>query len=141
MAAKWSFLVGLVVHAVVARHVAVAVGPEQGHQVDPLDHGVVLAGPVAGDELDGLGVRLVEGRVVDDEDAVVEADVVPGLAPERLGVGLEAVQQSGEGVVGRGSGRSGWTLAASVAVYTLGVAMRNCMESSRWTLGSLVGQS
>jgi hypothetical protein len=34
-------------------------------------------------------------RVIDDEDAVVESDVVPGLTPERLGVGLEA----GEGVV------------------------------------------
>ena len=92
--------------------------------------GAVLAGPVAGDQSDGLGVRLVEGRVVDDEDAVVEADVVPGLAPEFGRVGFEAVEQAGEGVVGRGvvgSGRSGWTLAASVAVYALGLAMRNCM--------------
>lgn len=109
-----------------------------------MHHGVVLAGPVAGDELDRLGVGLVEGRVIDDEDAVVEADVVPGLAPQFGRVGLEAVQQAGEGVVGRGvvgSGRSGWTLAASVAVYALGVAMRNCMESSGWTLGSLMSQS
>ena len=88
--------------------------------VDALHHGVVLAGPVAGDQLDGLGVGLVEGRVVDDEDAVVAADVVPGLAPEHLGVGFEAVQESGEGVWAGGSGRSGWTLAAPVAVYALG---------------------
>ena len=70
----------------------------------PLDDGVVLAGPVAADEVDVAGVRLVQHGVVQDQDAGREIDLGLRLLPERLGVRLEAVQQAGEGVVGRRAG-------------------------------------
>jgi hypothetical protein len=61
--------------------------------------------PVAGYQLDLPGVELVEGRVVEDQQPAVGVDHGPGLLPERGGVGLEAMEQPGEGVVGRGIGR------------------------------------
>ena len=95
---------GLVVDPVVAGDVAVAVGPQQGQQVDALDDAVVLARPVPADQVDLAGVGLVQGGVVEDQDAVVEADLGPGLLPEGLGVGLQAGQQAVEGVMGRRGG-------------------------------------
>ena len=61
----------------------------------------MLARPVAVDQVDRLGVELVQGRVVEDQDAVALVDQRLGLALEGLGVGLEAVEEPGEGVVGR----------------------------------------
>jgi len=81
--------------------VAVSVGPEEGDQVDPPDDGVMLARPVMGDQLDGLGIGLIEGRVVNDENPGGEPDLGSGLPPEFFGVGFEAGQESAEGVVGR----------------------------------------
>jgi len=46
---------GVMVDAVVAGDMAVAVGPQQRHEVDALNNGMVLARPVASDEFDGLG--------------------------------------------------------------------------------------
>ena len=75
---------------------------------------------MAADQPHVLGVRLVEDRVVEDQDAVGLADQRPDLVPEGFGVGFEPVQQAGEGVVGGGVGRWGCTRAASVAVHDLG---------------------
>jgi hypothetical protein len=44
------------------------------------------------DRLDLPGVELVEGGVVEDQDALVLLEKGLDLAPERLGVGLEAVE-------------------------------------------------
>ena len=81
---------------------AVAVGPEQGRQVDAPDDCVVLAGPVPGDQVDRLGIRFVERRIVDDQHAAGAVDQGPGFLPEGLRVGLQAEQEPGEGVVGWG---------------------------------------
>ena len=54
------------------------------------------------DQFDRLGIGLVQRRVVEDQDPVGAADQGPGLLPQRLGVGLGAVEQAAEGVVGRG---------------------------------------
>src|SRR5262245_36096767 len=94
----------LVEDAVVTGDVPVAVGPQQGDQVDALDDPVVLARPVAADQLDELSVGLVQHAIIDDQDASGQIDLSPGLLPEGFRVGLEAVQQPGEGVVGGGLG-------------------------------------
>ncbi len=62
---------------------------------------------MAGYQLDPFGVVLVQGRVVEDQQAPLAMDQGPGLAPERGGVGLQPVKEPGEGVVGRGIGRFG----------------------------------
>ena len=61
---------------------------------------VVLARPVAADQVDLPGVGLVQGGVVEDQDAAVDVNQGSRLLPEVLGVGLQAGQQPGEGVVG-----------------------------------------
>lgn len=91
----------LVEDPVVHGDVAVAVRPEQRNQVDAAHHGVVLARPMARHQLDLLRVGLVQGRVVYDKDASGQADLRPGLRPQRLSVRLKAVQQAGECIVGR----------------------------------------
>lgn len=60
---------------------------------------MVLARPVAADKFDLASVGLVEDGVVEDEDAVVEGDIGPGLGPEDGRIGFESVEQSGESVV------------------------------------------
>lgn len=61
----------------------------------------MLAGPVAADQLDLLGIGLVQGRVIQDQDAALAVDQRPGLLPEGLGVRFDPAQQPGEAVVGR----------------------------------------
>ena len=83
-----------------------AVRDSGGHvaEVDAADGAAVLARPVPADQVHLPGVGLVQGGVVQDQDAVAGPDVGAGLLPEGLGVGLQAGQQAGEGVVG---GRGG----------------------------------
>jgi hypothetical protein len=81
--------------------VAVTVGPQQGGQVDAADDGVVLAGPVAGDQVDRLGVGLVQGRIVKDQQTAPAVDQRVSLPPQDLGVGLQAEQEPRERVMGR----------------------------------------
>src|SRR5439155_12865463 len=69
-----------------------------------LDRAVVLARPVPTDQVHVTGVGLVQGGVVQNQESVVAADLGLGLKPEVFGVGLQACQQTVEGVV---SGRSG----------------------------------
>jgi hypothetical protein len=95
-------VVPLVVEPVVAGDVAVAVGPQQGDQVDAADDGVVLAGPVAGDQVDRLGVGLVQGRIIEDQQPARAVDQGAGLLSEALAVGHQAEQEPGEGVMRRG---------------------------------------
>jgi len=99
--------VGLAIDPVVAGDLAVAVGPQQGDQVDAADDLLVLARPVVGDQVDLAGVQLVVGAVVDDEHALVLLDQRLGLVPEGPGVGFLPVQQPRERVVGRGEVRLG----------------------------------
>jgi hypothetical protein len=77
------------------------VGPQQRHEIDPLDDGMVLARPVASDQFDSLGVRFVEGGVVGDKNALGQVHLHLRLLPEGFGIRFEAVQQPCEGVMGR----------------------------------------
>src|SRR5206468_5218001 len=77
-------VVPLVVEPVIAGDVAIAVGPQQGDQVDTTDDGVVLAGPVAGDQVDRLGVGLVQGRIIEDQQSAGAVEQGFGLLPQGL---------------------------------------------------------
>ena len=64
-------VLGLVVEPVVAGYDPIAVGPDDGDQVDAPDDPLVLARPVAADQVDLLGVVLIERRVVEDQQAAL----------------------------------------------------------------------
>ena len=51
-----------------------------------------------------LGIRLVERRIVDDQHAACPIDERSDFLPEGGGIGFEAVQEAGEGIMGRGMG-------------------------------------
>jgi len=53
-----------------------------------------------GDEVHLLGVRLVERRIVPDEDAARPVDQWCDFLPEGGGIGFETMQQASEGIVG-----------------------------------------
>ena len=92
---------GLVVKPVVHRHVAVALGPQQRDQVDALDHRVMLARPVPLDQRDFLSIRFVQRRIIDHQHPTVPLNLSGGFPPERRGIRFQAVQQPGEGIMGR----------------------------------------
>src|SRR6202451_4776698 len=71
-------VVGLVIDAVVAGDVAIPIGPDQGQEVDALDHGVVLARPVPADQVNLAGIGFVKGGVIHQQDAVVAPDAGAG---------------------------------------------------------------
>ncbi len=76
-----------------------AVGPQQGHQVDALHHLVVLARPVPAHQLDLRPVGLVQRGVVQDEVATLKVHQVLHLLPQRLAVRGLAQQKATPAVV------------------------------------------
>ena len=56
---------------------------------------------------DVSSVEMIERRIVEDEDALVRLDERFSLLPEDLGIGLLAVQEPVERIVGRCEGRLG----------------------------------
>lgn len=81
------------IDAVIDRHDGGTIRPEGGDQVDPLDHPVVLPAPVSGDQLHLMGVRFVQGTVVDDQHSLLRADQRSRFFVERLRVGRLSLQQ------------------------------------------------
>ena len=106
-------LLARVDEAVVTGPQGIPIGPQEGDQVDAPDHPLVPPGPVVADQTHVPGERLVEHRVVEDQDAIVFADEGFGLLPEGFGVGFESVEESGVGVVG-GCVGSGWCHATGL---------------------------
>ena len=92
-------ILGFVIEAIVARNMAVAIGPPQRHEIDALHDAVMFARPVAGDQLDLAGVRLIQSRVIKDEDAVKQIDLSFSLLPHGVRVRFKTMQQASEGVV------------------------------------------
>jgi hypothetical protein len=117
--------VGLAEDAVIDRDLAVAVGPQQGDQVDAQDDVVVLAGPVAGNEVEVLGVLLVESSMTRTPLAFSTS----GSASDQSVSGSGSircrsrVKESWAGA----KADSGCTRAASVQLQVFCVATRNWM--------------
>jgi hypothetical protein len=91
----------LVKDAIVAGGVAVTVRPQQRNQVDAAHHPMMFTRPVARHQLDLLRIRLIQGRVVYDKDALAQAHLAARFLPQRVGVRLKAVEQAGESIMGR----------------------------------------
>jgi len=119
--------VGLAVEAVVDGDLAVAVAPQQGDEVDAPDRRAVLAGPVVRDQADLLGVGLVERRVVEDQGAAGRLDGGLGLVPERIGIGLQPLEQGLKESWAGAVGVRGCTRAASEQLTRPWEATRNWM--------------
>ena len=92
---------GFVVDAEVAWDELFVTGPEERQQVYALDDSAVFAAPVVGDEFYSLCVGLVQGGVVQHQQALLLFHHSLGLPPEGLRVWRLPPQETGEGVVGR----------------------------------------
>src|SRR5213075_182532 len=86
--------------AIVNRDVTVAVSPQQSDKIDAAHHRMMLARPMARDQFDLPGVRLVQGRVVYDKDASAQAHLALRFGPQRLGIRLKAMQEACECIMG-----------------------------------------
>lgn len=75
---------------------------------------------MAMDRLDLLGVELVRGGIVEDQDPIPLVNQGFGLAVEGLRIGFEAVEQSGGGVMGRGISCRGLAAGGLAATGCLG---------------------
>lgn len=94
-------IIGFVIESVVARDVAVAIRPQQGHEVNAAHHRMMFTRPVTGDQLDLASKGLIQSRVVKNEDAIAQINLGLGFLPHGFGIRLEAVQQALESVVCR----------------------------------------
>ena len=81
---------------------------------------MVLARPVTMDQLDVLGIRFVECRIIDDEEAIMKGDMFLGLVPERSGIGVESVEQTGQGIMGSAS----WVVGLDASGFGAGEDQR-----------------
>src|SRR3954451_9942557 len=97
----------LVIEPIVAWDGVCAITPEQGDQIDATHHTMVLARPVAMDEGNLLGIRLVERSIVDDQETIMQDDMLLGFVPERRRIGVEAMEQAGQGIMSSASRRVG----------------------------------
>ena len=119
---------------------------------------MVLARPVPLHPVDPLGVRFVQRRVVDHQNTPAPLDLFGCFAPERGGVGLQAMRQPGKGIV-RGRRRflrlyprrfgravhlrrgnqnvdviSGWVHAVSFTLYQILLKISGGFEQQRYVM-------
>ena len=91
---------GLIKQPIVAWDGVLAITPPQRHQIDAADDPMMLARPMAMNQFDFLGIRLVERGIVEDQKAALTVDMLLGLAPERRGIGFEPLEEAGQRIVG-----------------------------------------
>ena len=114
---------GVVVEAIVKGDGVTPISPEQSDQIDARDYMMVLARPVTMDQLDVLGIRFVECRIIDDE-AIMKGDMLLGLVPERSGIGVESVEQTGQGLMGSAS----WVVGLDASGFGAGEDQRRSKQ-------------
>lgn len=93
------FVSCLVKEAIIDGDVTVTIGPHQRHQIDPAHDSMMLARPVAADQLDLTGREMVQRRIVKDQEAIIERHFGLSLVPQGLRVWLQAMEQAGKGIV------------------------------------------
>lgn len=95
-------IIGFVIKAVVNRNVSVAVAPQQGAAVDASDDRCVLARPVVNKVFDLPGYTAYQASNRQWQGCLKpQCNVVTRLAPQRRGIGFEAVHQARKSGGGR----------------------------------------
>src|SRR3954451_3726390 len=93
----------LVVKPIVAWDGVCAITPQQGDQVDARDDAMVLARPVAMDQVNLLSIGLIKGSIVDDQEPIIQDNMLPGLVPEWRGGRVETMEQTRESIMSSAS--------------------------------------
>ncbi len=62
---------------------------------------MVLARPVLPDQFDRARVGLVQGCIIDDQEAGIQPNMGRGLVPQAIGVGIKPMEQAGECIMCR----------------------------------------
>jgi hypothetical protein len=101
--------------------------PQQGDQVDASHDAMMLARPMAVDQVDLLRVGFVERGIVPNKQTRCPVDQRWRFLPQRGGIGVMAMEQARQGVMGGAAGAGGWQRAASVQETTRGAATRKLM--------------
>ena len=92
----------LIVDAAVTGQGGGPIGPDHGEQVDPRNHLMMLAAPMACDEFDVPGIGFVQGRIIQDEQASRGPHIGTHLLPQRRRVGRLSMQQADKRIMRRG---------------------------------------
>ncbi|MCX6036679.1 MAG: hypothetical protein NTW99_02065 [Chloroflexi bacterium] len=80
-----------------------AISPQQQEQVDVHHNCMVFARPMAGDHCHLFGIRLVQSRIIDHQNPLGSDYQIFNFLPKSLTVWWEALQQTGVGVMRRGT--------------------------------------
>ena len=91
----------LVIEAIIARYMAVAIGPQKRDEINTANHLAMFARPVAADEFNLFGVLLVESRIIQNQYASVKFNLMTGFLPEVFAIGFDAQQQTVDCIVSR----------------------------------------
>jgi len=92
----------LIKEAIITRYVAVAIGPQKRDEIDATNHLAMFARPMAAYEFDLFSVLLIKSRIVQHQDAASEINLMTRFLPEVIAVGINAQQQTVDGIVSRG---------------------------------------
>lgn len=86
---------GLVIDAPIQRHMPGTVGPQQRDQISAAHDVAVLGRPVPVDQFHVTGIRLVQRRVINDQNTFDELDLSARFLPQRVRIGPQGMQQAG----------------------------------------------
>lgn len=94
-------ITGFFVEAIVARQIALTVGPQQCQQVDATHHCLILARPVMRHQGHFLGIRLVQRRVVEHQHPLGFVDLGLAFLPQCRRIWFQSQQQPREEIMRR----------------------------------------
>jgi hypothetical protein len=90
---------GFSIDATIARHTGGTIGPDQRAQVDALDDLVVFPAPMVCDQVDLMGIRRIQGGIIQDQHAAHGLHIGCDFLPQGCRVGWLAMEQAHKGIV------------------------------------------
>jgi hypothetical protein len=91
----------LVIETIVTRYVTVAIGPHQSDEVDAAYYLAMFARPVTANEFNLASVLFIKGRIIQNQYASFEFNLMTRFLPEVIATGFNTQKQAVDGIVSR----------------------------------------
>jgi len=94
-------IIGRIKQAVIAWDGVCVVTPYEGDQIDARANSMMFARPMPMHQSNLLRIGLVQGGIIDNQQAACPIEEMFGLLPQRRGIGFQPVEEPIERIVGR----------------------------------------